>query len=208
MFSGMNKKPVTKRLYLANDTIPYNPATLRGGWTSSLGMITNKLAKTPTGVSEEMNWTASPITAGTKRCMIKFTSDPLSIGYTFNGTLDICMGNWEDNVSTYNDIRFHIFITAGDTDTVRGTILDQYVGDNINSFPAQASLMSGIVLTTVTALTGDRICIEAGSTTSTNNNNTIHLYCGTTGSPDLTDGDTNVTTRPAWVQFSLGVPLT
>lgn len=90
-----------------------------------------------------------------------------------SGTFDMAMQfaqNWENagvSNSSVVHVKFHIYITVGDSCTVRSTLLSNYVETvNVVPFNAVLSSLTAIqlsgppALTAQSSLAGDRICIE------------------------------------------------
>ncbi|MFH9731873.1 hypothetical protein [Streptomyces sp. NPDC017260] len=100
--------------------------------------------------------------------------------------------------------RTHIYVTAGDTDTVRGTLLNNHTGTTALPTTAAGVGTSAVALTPVNLQAGDRIVVEVGfqaqNTVETSYNGTLHY--GATGTTDLVAGATAVATNPGWVEFS------
>lgn len=193
-------------LYFGNDTIPYNPATLRGTWDFT-AFTTGALTFAPTGAS--VTNTQANNTSGVNKGAINFklVSRPLE-GCTISGTLNLVVGASESNLGANAYNKVHLFVTAGNTDTVRGTLLSNSV-DVTSEFSASAAGVgrTGLALSSVTALRGDRLCLELGTNFNDSTSFSTTLYSGTTGTTLLSSGDTNVTTRPGYIQFSSSLPF-
>jgi hypothetical protein len=98
--------------------------------------------------------------------LLRCVSAPLAADHNFSGTLDLVMGVQEAS-SSDADMAFylHIFVTQGDTDNLRGTLLANYADPNTNEWGTTAlgkSLSAVATLTAVSALAGDRIVVEIG----------------------------------------------
>lgn len=194
------------KLYLGNTTIPYDPATERGSWDFT-AYTSGMLTFVPTGASAT-NTQANNASGINKAALnFKLVSRPLD-DCTISGTLTLVVGASESNVAANAYRKVHLFVTTGDSDIVRGTLINNSV-DAVSEFSTTATGMSyaGIALSSVSAKRGDRLVLELGTNYNDSTTNSTTLYIGTTGTTDLSGGDTNVTTRPGYIQFSSSLPF-
>lgn len=191
-------------LYIQNDTIPYNPATLRGAWDATATPATGKLGLSPAGAAATVTKSETSATNNFDVLWGKWVSDGLIQNITIDGTVTWVLGVNESNADANAFIHVHMFVTQGDSDNVRGTLLTDSIGATEFSTTAAGRSEGAKTLSSVAAQTGDRIVVEIGiqfQNTHTTARNTALRY-GNTGTVDLGIADTNVTTRPGYFQFS------
>lgn len=192
------------RLYLTRDSASYNPSTLRGSWNGSssniwrMHIVRGNPGATSYGITET--------SASVQDEMIhKFVSEPLGAGYNFTGsdTVQWMMAIQESDATSGMFFHLHIYVTQGDADTVRGTLLADNIG--ATEWPtAYAGKGEGTKsLGTVSAQKGDRLVAEVGyrAQNTVTTSYTGNIYSGGASPTDLTDGDTNIA-HPGWIEFS------
>ena len=188
-------------LFFANAGSPYTPAVLRGTW-DRFSITERKLAITPVGASSTHNHAESgPNDQVHNDCIARYVTSALQSNITVSGNIKFCIGAQNlSNPGGYN-LRSHIWVTTGATDTVRGTLLSNWQGST--EIPATGQgLEQTLAISTVNALAGDYICWEFGwHFSNESGTETLTHWYGNTGVTLLGAGDTNVTTRPAWVLF-------
>lgn len=196
------------RLYLTTTAIPYNPSTLRGSWDATASPSTGKLEAVPAGANTTITKTETSSTNNYDILFGKWVSDALLEAVTIAGTLNLCLRVSEGNADANAFYHLHIFVTQGDTDNVRGTLLSDYIGSGEFPTTAQGLAITGISLSSVNAQAGDRIVIEVGAqlqNTHTTSRNIVIAYGGT-NTVDLTNANTT-TGRPKWIEFSTELPI-
>jgi hypothetical protein len=190
------------RLYIANDPPPFTPA-VAGTWgdaTATIrGYLGAKFGLAATSGKTERSSTATAVLLGI------WISDVFKTDTTFavTDTISFCAGALESASAMTATFRYHIWITTGNTSTVRGTLAANVIGTK--PFPTTAAgVAEATTSAAVTAYKGDRIVFELGyyanNTSTTSYTGTINY--GNTGVTDLTDTSANVTTEPGWLQFS------
>lgn len=184
------------RLYPSVTGIAYTPPTIRGAWERTTdhvvcGMHTIQDAADmggPLSVVSTENSSATDYDVLLLRCV----SAPLAANCDFAGTVNLMMGVLE-SISTADFAYYvHIFVTQGDSDSLRGTLLANYADPLTNEWGTTAlgkALSAAQALTPVSALAGDRIIAEIGyrSRNTVTSNRTGTIWYGGNGS-DLTGG--------------------
>ena len=195
------------RLYLQNASAPYTPATIRGAWDQTSGSpVTGKLGTAPAGAATTKGQAETNATNNWDVLIGRWISDGISHDQTIGGSLSGSLGLLESNAAANDFLHLHIFVTQGDSDSVRGTLLtDNIGGTEFTTTSAKSISFGAISLSSVAATKGDRIVVEVGyqaqNTVTTSRTGTLNY--GNTGVIDLQGtGDTNVTTRPGWLQFT------
>ncbi len=184
------------RLYPSASGVKTTPVTIRGAWEKTAGHAVCSLG------AKDLSGLGGPVSIGVAETvatadydvlLLRCVSAPLAADHNFSGTLDLVMGVQEAS-SSDADMAFylHIFVTQGDTDNLRGTLLANYADPNTNEWGTTAlgkSLSAVATLTAVSALAGDRIVIEIGyrARNTTTNSRTGTIWYGGSGS-DLTVG--------------------
>ena len=184
------------KLYPSAVGVAYTPATIRGAWDKTTGHVVcgANTAKDLSsiggplsiGIAETVNTTDYDV------LLLRCVSAPLAANCSFAGTLNVMMGVQESATDADMAYYIHAFVTQGDTDTIRGTLLANYADPNTNEWGTTAlgkALTAAQSLSAVAALTGDRIVVEIGyrSRNTTTSTRTGTIWYGGNGS-DLTGG--------------------
>lgn len=194
---------MTLRFYLANVAAPYTPATKRAAWDKATQTLARYLAPYPQGTATTVNVTPGSITAAWDVLWGVWVSDPAVAAGTLAGTVQWMAGALEGNAAANAFWHVHIYVTTGDSDTPRGTILTDSVGATEFGITAAGLTEGTKALTSLAISAGDRIVVELGyrASSDTTSRSVIMNY-GNTGATELTNGSTSVTTQPGWVEFS------
>ncbi|MFJ2292099.1 hypothetical protein ACIOG7_10360 [Streptomyces sp. NPDC087894] len=192
------------RWYVGNSAAPYTPATIRGGWEKTAGAVTGLLAGRPTGTAATIAQSVGATTNPYDVLWGRWVSAPAVAADTISGTLSYILGRVENNAGANANFYLHVFVTAGDSDTVRGTLLANYT--LASEFPTTAAGggASGVAVTSTAIQAGDRLVVEVGyrALGATSAAYTATLNYGNTGVTDLASGGTGVTTAPGWIELS------
>lgn len=203
---------MSTRLYLANDaTAVYAPATQKGAWDKTTGFVTMRLAQTRTGQGDRYVNTENSATANFDVLVAVFVSDPILSATTIDGTFDAIIACAESNLDADDTLHLHAWVTQGDSDTVRGTLLSDYVDATEFAVSGTVTAFTSVTipqqtLSSVAAQAGDRIVIEVGyrAANSHTTSRTGGFSFGGRGPNDLDGSEAAIagTTGPApWVQF-------
>jgi hypothetical protein len=197
------------RLYPSSGGVAYTPATIRGAWEKTTGHVVSGMSATKDlpGLDGILS-VASAETIGTTDydvLLLRSVSSPLAANCNFSGTLNVMLAVQESNTDADMAYYVHIFVTQGDTDNLRGTLLANYNDLNTNEWGTTAlgkALSAAASLTPVSALAGDRIVVEIGyrARNTTTSSRTGTLYYGGNGS-DLASGGT-ATSGIGYIDFS------
>lgn len=196
------------RLYIDPTAIPYTPATIRGAWDATGSPSTGKLTLAPTGSNTAITKSEVVSTNNYDILFGRWVSDGLLSAKTIAGTIAFAIRCQEANADANAFIHLHIYVTQGDSDTPRGTLLSDYIGANEFSTTNGGISASGISLSSVAAQAGDRIVIEIGAqlqNTHTTARNILISYGGT-ATTDLA-GTNTTAARPKWIEFSENLPF-
>lgn len=157
------------RLYLAHDeTAVYNPATRKGSWdktASANGPF--HLSPDRRGQGERIVNTENVATANYDVLVATWVSDPIEADVTISGTLDAALMVAESSADANMVLHLHVWVTQGDSDTVRGALLADYVDAAEWQVNSTITQVAGIAIpqqavTSVAASAGDRIVVEVG----------------------------------------------
>lgn len=194
-------------VYLGNLAAPYTPATIRGAWDKTAGAVTQALMRTRTGGAiTSIQIGETDAAANFDVLLYRGVSEALA-AQTISGTLDVMLGVDESSASADFAYHLHLYVTQGDSDTPRGTLLSDYVEAVGQEWPTTAAgkaLASAQALSSLAVQDGDRLVIEIGyvalnaSATSFNG----RLRYGDASGVLLTAGDTTVTTHTGYLNFS------
>lgn len=201
---------MTTRLFLTTDSAPFIPSTIRGTWTdtSLLGSNNYLLGRARGGTNIEVAGSETSPTANANFLLARHISDPLTGGaIAAMGTWGFCIARQATVVTNVNPrIAYYIYFTAGDTNTVRATLITQQVGGtNATTTLAVFYTTSYPTTTAVTVQQGDRMVIESGwAGAGANATSWIgrHRLGGTNADLTATSGSTTgVTTDCPFVEF-------
>ncbi|KIF67621.1 hypothetical protein HY68_01600 [Streptomyces sp. AcH 505] len=198
------------RFYFANATAPYVPPTIRGGFEKTTGAVTGLLAGRPTGTATTIAQAVGATTNPLDVLWGRWISAPAVAAGTISGNIAWITGRVENNAGLNANAYAHVFITAGDTDTVRGTLLANYNGATEFTTTATGNGTTGLPVTSTAIQVGDRLVVEFGyrALGSGSTAYTATMNYGNTGVPDLaaggTGGTSGPTVLPGWVEFTNG----
>ena len=183
------------KLYPSAVGVAYTPTTIRGAWEKTTGhAICGMGAKDLSGLGGPLSIGGAETVSSADYdvLLLRCVSAPLAADHNFSGTLNLMMGVQESNAAADMAYYLHVFVTQGDTDNLRGTLLANYNDLNTNEWGTTAlgkALSAAATLTAVAALTGDRIVVEIGyrARNTTTSSRTGTIYYGGSGS-DLASG--------------------
>lgn len=186
------------RLYLTNLAQP-------GKMAAPAGTVARLFTKEKGGAATSI---ARIGASGTLRYVAYFLSPPVRDARTFSGTCDFCVGvGGNTNVDYFLsavDANADINTTSG-APTSGENVLFQSLGTGGGNSPNPAA---GYTIPGGLALASEPR-IEAGQrllfTVQQFGTGTTTLHYGGVGTTDITSGNTNVTTRPGWVELSENV---
>lgn len=153
------------KFYLTANTAPYTPATIRGGWNDTAGSVTRRLSSQKDGggllttVARAETNSSNPYSV----LLYRGVSGPL-LGQSLSGTLDLLIAASESNAAADMYWHVHAWVTVGDSDSVRATLVNDLAENTSNEFPTTAV---GLKLQSAAAIPGtiqdgDRLVVEIG----------------------------------------------
>jgi len=215
-FSGTLTFATTTRLYLTADaTAAYTPATKKGAWDKTTGSVVERLSPFHHGTGQGPTNTENVATNNYDVLIATFVSDPIYGNTTISGTINGILLCAESNADANFVAHVHAWVTQGDSDTVRGTLLTDWVDSTEWAVDSFAQLYSGIqipwqAISSVSAQDGDRIVVEIGfqaqNTHTTNRTGSIQI--GGRNKEDATGAESAQTAssgRNAWIEFSKAI---
>jgi hypothetical protein len=177
------------KLYITDGAAPYTPATIRGSWdrtTDLSGSSTTppyELSESREGAGDLIfkNYIETVNNTEYDVLMVRAVSGPLA-AQTISGTVDLCFPIWNYIGGGHLYWHVHIYVTQGDSDTVRGTLLSDYRENSEpgnpgpdqnheNEVPSDADPGTGPIalafksaqsVSSVACSSGDRIVVEIG----------------------------------------------
>ncbi len=198
------------RLYLSNNSAGYIPATVKGGWEQTAGHVVRGMHSVQdpafTGVPSSVSLTENSASANFDVLLIRAISAPLAADWTFSGTVNLMLAAMENGSDADYAFCLHVYVTQGNSDTVRGTLLATYADPLANEWSAVSAigkaLASAQALSSIAALAGDRIVVEVGYRSYNTMTSSRYglLYYGGNGS-DLAAGGA-ATSGIGYVDFS------
>lgn len=200
------------QLYLTNIAAPYEPATLRGAWDDTAAVVTQALQPVPEGTLATVSRAETDTTGAWDVLLYRGVSGPLS-AQTLSGTFDVMIGVGESSSLANFAWHVHIYVTQGDSDTPRGTLLSDYVETTANEWPSTAgrlghALASAQTLSSLGVSAGDRLVVELGylslNTDATSRTGRIG-YGSARWNPDMTSGADHSLGYCSFVTFSMTI---
>lgn len=201
------------RFYLNDSAAAYSPAVARGAWDDTTNQPDiGGLQTTQSGVAATLGLAEVSATNNWDVLLATFVSDALwgNVSFRTTDTVRGVLGVLESSAAANMFTHIHIWVTTGNTDTVRGTLLVDNIGGT--EWPTTAAgLKTGLLnlANNVNALAGDHIVIEIGyqaqNTVTTSFTGTLN-FGATTPTVDLTNSDTSVVAHPSWIEFSTVFP--
>lgn len=194
------------RFWLTSSAPPYTPTTRRGAWDTATGEDVQLLGRKPAGTAGTSTINVGSTAADRDVLLHRSISAGAVKAGTLSGTVTWMIGARESNAALNGVFHVHIYVTTGDSDTPRGTLLTDYIGNVATSEFGTTSIgaTEGAQTVTPVALSvGDRLVVEIGyraNAGATTQNATINY--GNTGTTDLSLASASVTTQPGWVDFS------
>lgn len=190
--------------YLQNASAGYDPS-VEGSWDDSGSAIAIKLGRTKSGSITYKAVSESTKTGNWDVLLVKFVSDPLPSNKLITGNVAFCLGLLESHTNANMVAHYHLYVTQGDSDDVRGTLLSNNVGTTEwqTSSSYCGILSSSTAIADVNALAGDRIVLEVGYQAQNSSSNTYigRVYYGGTNATDLSNRDDG-SLYTGWVEFS------
>jgi hypothetical protein len=189
------------QFYLTADPAPYTPATFKGSWHKTSDAVDLLLDSTKT-TADQTKFTIQSVSSEETNAsslyrvaLARFVSGPM-LAQTISGTLQIMAGVTTSDAAAEMYYALHVWATVGDSDTVRGTLLQDYSepASSNNPFPDAPKGRDMIVTAALNAVTiqdGDRLVIEVGYIARNTSTSSFFgtLYYGTdyysNGSPDM-----------------------
>ncbi len=184
------------KLYLSKTGSGYTPATIRGTWDKTSDHVVRGMhtVQDLPGLGAPIAVSSVEISATTdyENLLLRGVSAPLAADHSFAGTLNLMLGVQESATDADMAYFIHVFVTQGDTDNLRGTLLANYADPITNEWSTTAggrALSSTRSLSAVSALAGDRIVVEIGyrARNTVSSSRTGTLWHGGNGT-DLTAG--------------------
>ncbi|MDO8495533.1 MAG: hypothetical protein Q7S32_03355 [bacterium] len=203
----------TTRLYITNSAASgYSGTTLQGTWDDSSSTLNDRLLSRSTGdTAATVSDSEATATTDWDVFLGRWISNPIdnAVSFSTSDTAEWVIGAL---ASTNLNGKFHVHIyvsTGTDLNTPRGTLLADDIGATNWPTTAAGATEGTKTLSTVSASASDRIVVEIGyraqNTATATLSGTIDY--GNTGSTDLTNGSTNVTTEPGWIEFVTATDL-
>lgn len=197
---------MARRLYITNAAPPStsvgNPP--KGAWdvSANAGDI-GGLLTSPSGAAATLAQAETSATNNWDGYLATWVAGPVNGNQTIQGTVQWIIGVVESSASMNAFTHVHIWVSQGDSNTLRGTLLSDNIGATEWPTTATGRGEGAKTLTAVNALNGDYVVFEFGyqaqNTVTTSFTGTVNF--GDTGA-DLTSGSTSVTTLAGWVEFS------
>ena len=184
--------------------------TYKGGWDKTSQCVDKALETGKVDTTSSNSTSGIPATANYKSLIARFISPALSTSASIGTTYSQMLGISEYSSNTHLCPRTHAYVTVGDSDTVRGTIVNAWTDSNEAPVSGGGTLESP-TCAAVSAQAGDHIVIEVGGQfNETGGTGLGYLHFGGTGSNDLAASGTYayMNSYPSWVDMdaSTSVP--
>lgn len=206
-------------LYIQTGAPAYTPATVRGAWDDTGGAVVRRgdPAKTGGGAITSVSRAETNATTEYDVLLCRVVGPPMA-AQTLSGTINVLLGVRESGVDANFHWHLHVYVTQGDSDVVRGTLVNNYrEAAGVNEWPTTAtgidfddsgSPPNEVALSSLAVSAGDRLVVEIGYTArnTVTTSYTGYLNYGTESgglpAPDLAHGGTDVTTKAGRIVFS------
>lgn len=204
-------------IYLTGGAPPYTPATIRGAWDDTAGAVHRALDYSLSKWSDTIRSVLRAETsASTEYDVLLYRGiSPRLAAQTINCNLDVIIGTQESYSGLNAHWHIHAYVTQGDSDTPRGTLINDYrEAAGVNEWP---SAPAGDTLNAAQAMNlavqeGDRIVVELGYTARNTSATSMWgaLWYGTQprgggAVAALTAGSTNVENLYGSLTFSAAI---
>lgn len=192
----------TTRFYLQNATADYSPATLRGAWDSTASAVTKKMARAKSGASTTVAIAETSTTNNFNVLLGRFVSEAFTnnFGFLTSNTVQWIAMVTESSASAHDFFHVHAYVTSGNSDTPRGTLLTDNIGATEWTTTNTGRGEGTKTVSSLSAQVGDRLVVEIGyqaqNTSATSFTGTLRY--GGTGA-DSTQGTT--TSTVGWVEI-------
>lgn len=201
---------MSTRFNLSDTAAPYTPSTYKGAWDNTASAVTKKLLPRYSGQTYETRQYKQIYCYdyGTEwdGLFYRGVSDPLVAGTIGTGTITVGIGVREDATNYDCYWHLHIYVTQGDSDTVRGTLLSDYRENTTNEFAATntgTGLQAAASLSSVVVSAGDRIVVEVGFVKRAAVYANATMTYAVPSVTDVTIGDESWDSKKAsWIEFS------
>lgn len=207
------------KYYLLNVAAPYTPATIRGAWDQTAGAVTKALSASKVGGGATTSVAIAETSATNPFNVLlgRWVSGPLA-AQTISGTLNVVIAVLESAAAADMNWHLHVYVTQGDSDTPRGTLLTDYTEAlGVNEWPTVTptfkALNAAAALSSLAITAGDRMVVEIGyvSREAAATSRTGTLRYGTLSATMLTEladgapAGTDGTLKAGYLSFSVGL---
>lgn len=155
------------KLYLTASAAPIT-VTNKGSWNESNVPAVGERKLSPTkvggGLIAQYGYTENVATTPLACMIYRGVSDPLR-AQTVDGNIDVAVRSWVGAATADMSWRLHLWVTVGDTDVVRGTLINQYaeaVGEEWTTTQIVRNLAAPQAMTSLGIQDGDRLVAEVG----------------------------------------------
>lgn len=190
----------TRFYFPALTEAPVSPAF--GGWGETDGALRRKMVTTK-GTSAISEGTSHSWTAGQTQLDRQYVSDPIA-AQTISGTAKGQLMCREFDAADNASFRLRLFVVSADGSVERGTLLalGSYVGTEFDpSNITNRKLADGDALSSVAALSGDRIVLEIGFGDAAGTTPGAQCRYGEDAA-DLPEDETQTTIGAGWFELS------
>jgi len=196
----------TTRLYLSDAVTPQTPAAIYGTYTEQAGSGNLKGGGAKAGAATTFSVVKAAV-GGTWTVLLArwaFPAFTQSYALTAADTVELMSGIGISSVtSAVVTLYATLFVMQADG-TLRGVALQDSIGSDVIVVTAAGVGDGAIALgATVNVSPGDYLVLELGArkTGTATGTRTFTVHYGGTGGTDLTNGSTNVTTEPGWLEL-------
>lgn len=192
------------RFYLSNTAPSYTPSSPvhQGTWSNGAQTTAKALTGRPSGATGTTAVQILATTANRSMLCLRGITEPAVAAGTISGTVQWVLGVLESNAALNAFFMVHIWVSAGNSTTVRGTLLNMSSGATEWPTSYAGRTEGNKTLTSVAIQSGDRIIVELGYIASSSSSTYTGTYrFGGTSATDLASGGTN-TADPGWIEFS------
>ena len=191
------------KLYLSGAAAGYVPATIRGAWDITTQASTFKCSTTRDGAGSPNGQYRYAYNTNADNDVLAFRSISIPLSAVeLSGVWTGCLGIYESNAAMNAQVHIYAYVTTGDSDTPRGTLINTYIdADEVSVAAATGGEGLGGTGSAVSVSLNDRICIEIGYRANAASIYACYVYTGGSNGTDLSDGE-NATLYPGWFSFA------
>jgi len=153
------------RLYLTNEAAGYTPASWKFAWENTTSAVTKKLGAAKAGALTTVAVSETSTSAMYDLACGRFVSDALAAPVDFTAgvtRITSCAVMTESAAAANMKLEWHLWVSIGDSDTVRGTLASGRLEGELPVTLTGRPSGGWLAVSTFSAQAGDRYILELG----------------------------------------------